>query len=416
MAEFYEPMLYLSTPEHPNTMGVLIVLKEPVDGALLEDTVDCLRARFPYFYVKAVPQGSSLAAEANPFPMKVRNTWDPINLNSQESNFHLAAWKYEGKRLAFEISHSLTDGAGVLPYVKSAMFLYLSRKLGLAFDPTGFRLPGDEIPESETGNPFAGLDIDGAEAPFYTKKPTPDFYRLNDGTESNQWITCVQLPEAQLMQHCRDFDGSPNAFLSVILARAVRRFDPDSEKTVTISVAIDHKAMLGNYDNYRLFANVIELDFPRSRSLDDLTKACTAARGQIMLQAQPENSLWAMKQRKMSCAKLDQVPLDVKLGMLAQSAGKPRWSISISYANSRTFGPLDPYIEELYVLAQTDVTDIGCEITCINHQFFLAIAQNFSSDKYIRVFLDELSAVGIDYKVMHKEPLHLCGIEAFKSC
>ena len=28
MAEFYEPMLYLSTPEHPNKMGALVVLKE----------------------------------------------------------------------------------------------------------------------------------------------------------------------------------------------------------------------------------------------------------------------------------------------------------------------------------------------------------------------------------------------------
>ena len=415
MAEFYEPMLYLSTPEHPNTMGVLVVLKKPVDGALLRDTVERLRERFPYFYVKAVPRGNDLSVEANPFPMTVRNTWAPINLNSQESNFHLAAWKYEGKRLAFEMSHSLSDGAGMLPYVKSAMFLYLSRKLGQAFDRTGFRLPGDDIPESETGNPFAGLDIDGAKAPFYAKKPTPDFYRLKDGTEPGQWITCVKLPEAQMMQYCRDFDGSPNAFLSVILARAVRRYDPDSEKTVAISVAIDHKAMLGNHDNYRLFANVVELDFPSSRSLDDLTKACTIARGQIMLQAQPENSLWAMKQRKMNYAKLDQVPLDMKIAMLAQSAGNPRWSIGISYANSRTFGPLDPYIEELYLLAESGVTDIGCEISCINHQFFLAIAQNFSSDKYVGVFLDELSAVGIDCEVMHKEPLHLCGIEPFKS-
>ena len=301
----------------------------------------------------------------------------------------------------------------MLPYIKSAMFLYLSRKLGLAFDRTGFRLPGDDIPESETGNPFAGLDIDGAEAPFYAKKPTPDFYRLKDGTESDHWITCIQLPEAQLMQYCRDYDGSPNAFLSVIMARAVRRYDPDNEKTVSISIAIDHKAMLGNHDNYRLFANTIELDFPRDRPLDDLMKSCTIARGQMMLQAQPENSLWAMKQRKMTYAKLDQVPLDVKLGAIAKSAGSPRWSISISYSNSRTFGPLDPYIEEFYLLAESSVIDLGCEISCINHHFFLAIVYNFSSDKYIEAFLDELSSVGVDYKVMHKEPFRLCGIDPF---
>ena len=104
------------------------------------------------------------------------------------------------------------------------------------------------------------------------------------------------------MQYCKDYDGSPNAFLSVMLARAVRRYDPENEKTVSVAVAIDHKAMLGNHDNYRMGANVVELDFPKSRSLDDLMKSCTMARGQIMLQAQPENPLWAMKQKKALCA------------------------------------------------------------------------------------------------------------------
>lgn len=415
MKEFYEPMLYMSTPDHPNTMGVLAALKEPVDGDVLRDVVEEIRERFPYFYVKAAAQGNDLSPVPNPLPMTVRSTWNPVNLNAEESNFHLAAWKYEGKRLAFEISHSLTDGAGVLPYFKSVLYLYLSKKTGEVFEPEGFRLPGDDISETETGNPFAGLDIDGAEAPFYSKGTTEDFYRLNAGAGQDQRITYVRLSEAQLMQYCRDYDGSPNAFLSVMFARAVRRYDPANEKTVSIAVAIDHKAMLGNHDNYRLGANVVELDFPKNRSLDDLTKACTIARGQMMLQAQPENSLWAMKQKKALCAKMDQVPLDMKIGMMAKAAGSPRWSISVSYANSRSFGPLDPHIDELYVLSEPGVSDIICEISCINHHFFLAIGQTFPADAFVSVFLDELASVGIDFEVMKEEPLRLCGMEAYNS-
>ena len=65
MAEFYEPMLYMSTPEHPNTMGVCIVLKESVDGEILRNAVEDLRVRFPYFYVKAVPFGNDLTVADN---------------------------------------------------------------------------------------------------------------------------------------------------------------------------------------------------------------------------------------------------------------------------------------------------------------------------------------------------------------
>ena len=414
MKAFYEPMLYLSTPDHPNTMGAFVAFKEPVDGDILRGAVEALRPRFPYFYVKAVAKDDDLLPVPNPLPMTVRSTWDAINLNSGESNRHLAAWKYEGNRLAFEISHSLTDGAGMLPYFKSALYLYLSRQTGEALDPKGFRLPGDAIPASETGNPFAGLDIDAAEAPLYSKRPTEDFCRLNAGAERDPGLTCIKLSEAQLMQYCQDFDGSPNAFLSVMFARAARRYDPASEKTISVAVAIDHKAMLGNRDNYHMFANVVELDFPRSRPLDDLLKACTIACGQILLQAQPENSLWAMKQRKALYAKMDRIPLEMKLGILAKAAGSPRWSISVSYASSRSFGPLDPYIDEFYVLSEPGVSDVMCEVSCINHSFFLAIGQNFSSDAFVKAFLDELASVGIGYEVMRREPLRLCGLEAYR--
>ena len=414
MTEFYEPMLYMSTPEHPNTMGVCIVLKESVDEDILRNAVEDLRVRFPYFYVKAVPFGNDLAVADNSLPMTVRNTWEPINLNSKESNFHLAAWKFEDKKLAFEISHSLTDGAGVLPYVKSTLFLYLSRRYGISFDREGFRLPGDEISLSETGNPFAELDIDGAEEPMYTKETITDFYRFGDGTLNGPFATFVKIPESQMMQYCRDNDGSPNSFFAVMFARAVRRYDPVSDKTVSVSIAVDHKAILGNHDNYRMFANVLELDFAKDRSLKDIARNCTIARGQMMLQASLENSLWAMKQRKATFAKLNQMPLDMKLGMIAKSAGSPRWSIAISYANSRSFGPIDSYIDELYMMSEPGVTDVLCEIACINHYFFLCIARTFPSEKFTDIFLNELSTLGIDYEVTGTEPFHLCGIEAYR--
>ena len=416
MKEFYEPMLYLSTPEHRNTMCVIARLKEPIDGDILQSVVQEFSVRFPYFYVKAVVRDNDVYPEPNPLPMTVRNTWDPIAFNSAQSNYHLAAWKYEGTRVALEISHSLTDGAGVFPYVKSVLYLYLTRKTGEALDPEGIRLPKEAIPESETGNPFAALDIDGAKEPLYVKPTVEDFLRIKAEGDLTPQVHYVKLKESQLIEYCRDFDGSPNAMIAVMFARAARKYDPDNEKTVSVSVAIDHKAMLGSYDNYRLFANVIELDFPKSRSLNDLMKSCTMARGQMMLQAQPENSLWAMKQRKLTYAKLGQLPLEIKLGAIAKSAGLPRWTFSVSYVNSRSFGSLDPYIEGLSVVADPGVFDIGCEISCINHHFFLTIIQSFTADRFVELFLRELSSVGIDCEVLRKEPLHLCGIEPFASC
>lgn len=415
MSEFYDPMLYMSTPEHPNTMSVVVELKEAIDGTILQDVVEELRERFPYFYVKGVAEGNDLSAEPNPLPMPVCDTWDPINFNSPQSNYHLTAWKFEGSRMAMEMSHALSDGAGVIPYIKSTVYLYLCKKTGLALDPDGIRLPGDVIPETETGNPFAGLDIDEAKEPMYTKPPIEDFYRVKDGEDNEQQLHCIKIAESELIRYCRDYDGSPNAMIAVLLARAAGKYAPENDKTVSVAVAIDYKAMLGSYDNYRMYANVVELDFPKNRSLDDLMKSCTVARGQMMLQAQPENALWAVKNRKLTFEKLSQLPLEVKLGAVAKSAGSMRWSFTVSYVNSRSFGSTDPYIDAVYAIAEPGVSDISCEIFCNNHNFVLSISQTFKADRFIELFLKELSSVGINYEVFRKEPLHMCGIEPFKS-
>jgi hypothetical protein len=392
MLEFYEPILNLSDPEHFNAMGAVLSLRDPINGDILRCAVEEMRERFPYFYVKPGYRGDDLITVPNELPMTVRNTWEPIRFHSEASNYHLGAWKYEGHRLAFEIDHSLTDGAGFLPYVKSTLFRYLSWATGRAFDPAGFCLPGDVIPDSETGNPFRELDIGRIKGPLYEKKPIPDFFRLTDKRNTDKTVFYVKLPETQVIQYCRDYDSTPNVLMSVTLAKAARRWNPESDRTITVCVCIDHKAMLGVHQNYRMFVGGALLDFPKERDLDDISKACTIARGQLMLQAQPENSLWEIRQRMRM--------LPPPSPDIAQA------SICVSYINSRSFGPLDPYIEELYIVTSlSKITDILCEITCLNHSFFLTFMQPFSSDIFFRCFLDELNSAGVSYEVLRREPL-----------
>jgi hypothetical protein len=398
MLEFYEPLINLSIPEQYSTMGVFLTLKDPVDGDILKKSVEELRVRFPYFYVRVAYRGEDIVAVPNELPMIVRNTWEPICFNSEASNFHLAAWKYEGNKLAFEIDHALTDGAGIMPYIRSTLHLYLSKLTGNSFDTTGVRLPGEEIPESESGNPFKDLDIDGIDAPLYQKKPIPDFLRLVKDGYGEKRVFFMKIPESQLMQYCRTFDGSPNVFMAVMLARAARRFDPESDKPVTVSICLDHKAILGNHDNYRMLAGDVVVDFPKDRNLDDVSKACTIARGQVMLQAQPENSMWMIKQMKQNPPTLS--PIDVLD------------SICVSYPNNRSFGPLDSYIEDIYFMTSlSKITDIFCAVACLNQNFFITFMQPFSSDEYFKCFLNKLSDEGIEYEFYGSEPIRLCGIE-----
>lgn len=413
MSEYYDPMLLLSSSDNPYTMMIFVRLKEPVDGGLLAECVEELRARYPYFYVKTEIAGNEVITVPNPLPITVRNTWAPILLNSEESNYHLAAFKYEGNRLAVEMSHPLSDGAGFLPYLKSALFLYLSKKTGLVLDPAGFKLPGDEITEEETGDPFAHVDLNQVEGPFYQKKPVEDYYRTGLAGKGPSRVFYIRLPEKDVMRYCREKDGSPNVLMSVLLARSFRKTDPESDKDINIAIAVDHKAMLGNYKNYRMYASVIDVDFPQSRAGEDITRMCTIARGQIMLQAQPENSAWYIKTAKLGFEQMKDLPLSAKKELIASAGSYSRWSAAVSYANSRSFGPLDSYIDEFYALAEPGVIDVVCEISCVNHMFYLSLSQNFSSDELIEAFCSELEEAGVAYERAGDEALSLSGFKDF---
>ena len=414
MAAYYDPMLFASTPGHPNSMGIMAILQEPVDGDMLRAAVEKVRVRFPYFYVRAEVSGNDLKAVPNPLPMTVRNTWQPTFLHSEEVNYHMAAFKYEGNALALEISHMLTDGSGVLPYFKSVLYCYLSDKTGEKFDPTGFRLPGDPIPDAEMGDPFQNLNLQDAPKPFYTKKTSGDCYDicnvLADKLHGTKNIY-LKVPEARVMEICKQNDGSPNVLFAVLLAKAVRRMDPNSDKTVLIGVAINHKAILGNYENYHFFSNVIYLDFSKDRENESLDKMCTIARGQIMLQSQPENSMSYVKGMQNTSEMMSSIPLTIKSGMVdVAKAFSSRGTAGVSYTNSRSFGPLDPYIREVFVLAEADTFGVQIEIACINGSFCLMFAQRFLSEVYFEAFLKELEEAEIPVEIVRKDQCLLSGV------
>ena len=410
---YCEPSLSMCCEDNPNTMGMCVTLSDPIDKEALRSSVEKLRERFPYFYVRAKIEDNRLIAVPNPLPVVIRDTWDPILLCSEEANYHMLTFKYEGNRMALEMCHSISDGAGFLPFCKSVLYCYLSTVTGRKFDPAGFRLPGEAIPETETGNPFPEADVEAAKAPFYIKPPVKDFYRLTKdpaGEDRCVKTMYIKLPEDQVMQYCKGQDASPNILFSVLIARAIRRMDPASGKTVTCEVAYDHKTQVGYPDNYRMFVEMAVIDMPKESENYSVRKACTIGRGQLMLQVQPENSLYLLNRRRLWFEKLEQMPLQMRVDAFKEYMKRPQATASVSYIVNRSFGPLDDHISELYFLTEPSATDVMCETACINHSFFLTFSPAYVPDKLFEAFLAELDDAQIPYDITRVEPFNLCGV------
>ncbi|MDO5134267.1 MAG: hypothetical protein Q4D81_15000 [Eubacteriales bacterium] len=108
---------------------------------------------------------------------------------------------------------------------------------------------------------------------------------------------------------------------------------------------------------------------------------------------------------------MSRLPLPLKSMMVnAALAFSSRGTACVSYADSRSFGPLEPYIREVFFLAEADAFDVQIEVACINGSFCLLFAQSFLSEVYFEAFLQELDEAGIPVEIIRKDQCPLSGV------
>ena len=143
-----------------------------------------------------------------------------------------------------------------------------------------------------------------------------------------------------------------------------------------------------------------------------------------MLQTQPENSMYYVKDMRDKFEMAQKLPGPVKPYMVDLMMAFPRGTCAVSYSIVKSFGPLDPYIENIFSLVEPDVVDVLLEIICFDKFFFISFMQNFSSEEFFDAFSEELKETGITAEVLWKDRCELSGtrfdgistdiLEAFK--
>ena len=413
--KYYDPIVMKSTSYNPYIAGPCVTLTEPVDIELLSAVIEDLRSRYPFFYGKVKIEDEDLVFEPNPLPIVVRNSWEPIHLFSKESNYHFLSFKVDGNRFAAEFSHAFSDGMGFMSYLKSLLYCYITRKTGEKLDPTGFHLPGEEIPESETGNPFESFNLDSVDLSVPNAIANDQIYRLPEeitGAKNHWQITYIQMPEASVMDYCKKNGATPNVLFATLLAKAIRRLDPASEKVIRVGVAIDGKSIVGNMNNYRAFPEFAHLDYYKEQENEDLAATLKAKRAELKAEASVEKILRLVKGLKIGCEKLKPFPLQVKVDLTQKAFIERARSVSVvvSYVRTKSFGPLDSYIQELYGIAEPSHEDVVCELKSLNNTFFFSYIQTFEDETLFKLLLEEMNNIGIPYEIKRKEPLRTSGV------
>ena len=69
----------------------------------------------------------------------------------------------------------MTDGKGLMEWVKTVLYLYLKKTEDANLPSDDIRIPGEDFLPGETDDPYDGLDLDSAIEPLSVVKSTGSF-------------------------------------------------------------------------------------------------------------------------------------------------------------------------------------------------------------------------------------------------
>lgn len=394
---YYDPMFCLTSEKMPFSICVRVTLKERVKTEALAEALEKAIPRYPYFAVRVVREKNEYITVPNPLPIVIYEGDEPLPFGGKELNYHLFALSVSGATLCFHMSHVLTDGCGFFPFIKTILYYYFCASHHTVLDPAGIRLADAPFEEDELGNPFPEAAMAKAKALY--EPPEKPYFRLTDGgyvTDRNATVYRLRISEAEMMRFSFDHDGSPCAFISALLAAAIRDVHPEEERDIVSAISLNMRPALGNRGSYRMLCSSLPIRYPVRLRGASMQKLCTCTRGMITLQSQKENVLAMAQKRRERMEKLLEIDdLARKKEILSKEAlaDSIANTFSISYVGQMGLGAMEPFIDSIYSLTDGSLYQtVFIEVSAVNGWFDIAFQQGFSSDVYYRAFLARLEA------------------------
>ncbi len=399
---YYDPQFYVVSDKMPFTIRVEIKLKHSIDGDVMQEAVNRSIKRYPYFAMKVVREGEEYKTEENTLPLIVYRGKEVYALGSKEVNYHMLAIRYESSEIDFMVSHVITDGGGFFPFIKTVLYYYESIRRREEIESAGFNLEDSEIEKEEIINPYPEEIIKKAE-PFYVKE-VKDCFKVKDGgyvkEKDNGKVYRFKISYKEAMNASYDNDGSPNALISSLMAKAIWRVHPQEEKSIVSAVSFNMRSGLRNKRSYRMLSSALKVEYPKRLKDENVLKLCTCTRGTISLQSQAENVWYECRKRKEFFDSIKDLSLEEKKRIVGEKALEDATNntYSVSYVGRVDYGAIKDEIEADYNITDgSTYKTIFIEIGAVEGWFSIAFIQGFDSEVYYRALLKEIENFKIPY-------------------
>ena len=219
-------------------------MRDLIDSDVLRHAVDSTMERYPYFCVELQKKGGQYIFAENHRPVVITNSLHGVDLNTEDSNFHMIAFCFQDNWIILDVFHGMTDGTGAYEVLRTLLYYYCSERYHVKLNDEGIRLAGDAVSEEEWVDPVANRN----DLPIPPRNEMSNALNLiaSAGLENDHRHTVysISISESEFMRFNLDNDGSPGTMVSLLLSRAIAKLYPDSKDPIRITLCVNQRIAL----------------------------------------------------------------------------------------------------------------------------------------------------------------------------
>ena len=407
--------LYITTKESPNEIRIRIRMRDLIDPEILRRAVDMTMKRYPYFCVELQKKEGRYVFAENHRPVVITDSLHGVDLNSEDSNYHMIAFCRKDNWIVLDVFHGMTDGTGAYEVVRTLLYYYCSERYNVKLKEEGIRLVGEEIPEEEWIDPVANR----------TDLPSPKQNELmsdalnliaSAGLEEDHCRTAysIAISESEFMRFNLDNDGSPGTMVSLLLSRAISKLFPEAENVIRIALCLNQRKALHAPLAHQSLVGGVMLEYKDKMRDWPLEMQGTAYRGMVFALAQEENVLMGVASIKgLNGMILSKESDTERLGIASyiNSLASRVVTATVSYVGKADYKEAEQYIRDFRLWTSSSGNGLLVEISAVNGRFTLDFLQTFSNPIFVNAFLKELEENGIVYDLQDVNELQLPNIQ-----
>lgn len=406
--------LYTTTKETPTEIRIRIRMRDLIDPPILRCAVDMTMRRYPYFCVELQKKEGRYVYVENYRPVVITNSLHGVDLNSEESNYHMIAFCMQDNWIIVDVFHGLTDGTGAYEVVRTLLYYYCSERYNVMLKEDGIRLAGDEIPAEEWIDPV----VNRTDLPAPERNEMSKALNLRTAAalekDHRHTVYSIAISETEFMRFNLDNNGSPGTMVSLLLSRAIAKLYPDSDDIIRIALCVNQRKALNAPLAHQSLVGGAMLEYTDKIRDWSLDMQSTAYRGMVFAQTQEEKVLMGIASFKgindmLLTKESDQER--IRVASYINSLTAKLTTATVSYVGKADYKEAEQYIRDFRLLTSPLGNNLLVEISAVNGRFTLDFLQSFSSPVIVNAFLKELDENGIIYDLQDVNELKLPNIK-----